>query len=165
MVFSYLEKKASIELTANIETNTFDESNLIEIKTDLNMPYLSDKEYETAYGETVINGVHYQYVKRKIENNVMYLLCLPNEDKVALSATKKQIDLQNTLGKDSNTEQKIPLQKHVKQIQTEYIQIMFLYNGVDLANITTTSPSIKNSKLHSLFTALTPELPPEPSVA
>ncbi len=111
-----------------------------------------------------INGIHYQYLKRKIENNVMYLLCLPNEDKVALSATKKQIDLQNIQGKDSNTEQKIPLQIHVKQIQTEYIQNIILYNGVDLANITNTIPSIKSSKLHSLFTALTPEQPPEPSV-
>jgi hypothetical protein len=161
MVFSYLEKKATQELTANIETKTFDENNLVEIKTALNMPYVSDKEYETAYGETVIKGVHYHYVKRKIENNVLYLMCLPNEEKIALAETKNNVEKSNTEAGNNNSKQKSPVQLIKKLSQTEYIQNGFSYDVVDLVNIATTLPNITNSKVYSLYAALTPEQPPE----
>ncbi len=161
MVFSYLEKKASKELNAKIEKFFFDESNLVEIKTELNMPYVSDKEYETAYGETVIKGVHYHYVKRKIENNIMYLMCLPNEDKIALAETKNNIEKNNAETGNTNSKHKSPVQKILKSTQTEYIQNAFSYNVVDLVNIATTLPTITNSKVYSLYAALTPEQPPE----
>jgi hypothetical protein len=161
IVFSYLEKKASQVLTASIETKSFDESNLIEIKTDLNMPYIADKEYETAYGETVIKGVHYQYVKRKIENNVMYLMCLPNEEKIILAETKSNVEKNNAETGNSTSKHKSPVQKILKSIQTEYIQNTFFYDVVDLVNIATTLPKVANSKVYSLYAALTPEQPPE----
>jgi hypothetical protein len=161
MVFSYLEKKASKELTANIETKTFDENNLVELKTELNMPYVSDKEYETAYGETVIKGVHYHYVKRKIENNILYLMCLPNEEKIALAVTKNNVEKNNTEAGNNNSKQKSPVQIIKKLSQTEYIQNSFSYNVVDLVNIATTLPKVTNSKVYSLYTALTPAQPPE----
>ncbi len=161
MVFSYLEKNASKDLTASIEAKDFDENNLIEIKTDLNMPYVSDKEYETAYGETVIKGVQYHFVKRKIENNVLYLMCLPNEEKIALAETKSNIEKSNTELGNNNSKQKSPIQTIKKLSLTEYIQNSFSYNVVDLVNIATTLPYITNAKVYSLFAALTPELPPE----
>ncbi len=161
MVFSYLEKKASKELTANIETKTFDENNLVEIKTDLNMPYVADKEYENAYGETVIKGVHYQYVKRKIENNVLYLMCLPNDEKIVLAEAKNNVEKNNTETSNSNSKHKSPVQKILKSSQTEYIQNTFSYDVVDLVNIATTLPKVTNSKVYSLYALLTPEQPPE----
>ncbi len=161
IVFTYLEKKASKELTANIETKTFDESNLIEIKTNLNMPYVSDKEYETAYGETVIKGVHYHYVKRKIENNVLYLMCLPNEEKIVLAETKSNIEKSSTEAGNNNSKQKSPVQIIKKLSQTEYIQNTFYYDVADLVNIATTLPKVRNSKVYSLYAVLTPEQPPE----
>jgi hypothetical protein len=161
IVFSYLEKKASQALTANIETKSFDESNLIEIKTELNMPYVADKDYENAYGETVIKGVHYQYVKRKIENNVLYLMCLPNEEKIALAETKNNVEKSNTEASNNNSKQKSPVQIIKKSSQTEYIQNSFSYDVDDLVNIATTLPNITNSKVYSLYAALTPEKPPE----
>ena len=161
MVFSYLEKKAGKELTASIETKSFDENNLVEIKTELNMPYVSDKEYETAYGETVIKGVHYHYVKRKIENNVLYLMCLPNEEKIALAETKSNVEKSTTETGNNNSKQKSPVQIIKKLSQTEYIQNSFSYDVVDLVNIATTLPKVTNSKVYSLYAALTLEQPPE----
>jgi hypothetical protein len=162
MVFSYLEKEASQELTASIETKSFDENNLIEIKTDLNMPYVSDKDYENAYGETVINGVYYQYVKRKIENNVLYLMCLPNDAKTVLAETKTTIEKNNAETGNSNSKQKSPVQKILKSTQIEYIQNHHSYQLDGMAIIASSILlNNRNNKLSSLFTPLTPEQPPE----
>jgi glutamate racemase len=162
MVFSYLEKKASQELNATIETKTFDENNLIEIKTDLNMPYVSDKDYENAYGETVIKGVHYQYVKRKIENNVLYLMCLPNDAKTVLVETKTNVEKNNAEAGNNNSKHKSPVQKILKSTQIEYIQNHYSYEVDGRAMITSsTLLNNRNNELHSLFTPLTPEQPPE----
>lgn len=162
MIFSYLEKKASKELTANIETNSFEENNLVEIKMDLNMPYVADKEYENTYGETVIKGVYYQYVKRKIENNVLYLMCLPNEEKIVLAETKSNIEKNNTETGNSNSKHKSPVQKILKSIQTEYVQNHYAYK-LETTLIITISTLLNNrsNKLNSLFSPLTPEQPPE----
>ncbi len=162
MVFSYLEKKAKQELTASIETKNFDESNLIEIKTELNMPYVADKDYENAYGETVIKGVHYQYVKRKIENNVLYLMCLPNEEKIVLAETKNNVEKNNAEAGTSNSKQKNPVQKILKSTQIEYVQNHNLYQLDGMLMITSsTLLNNRNNKLSSLFSPLTPEQPPE----
>jgi glutamate racemase len=155
-----MEKNATQKLTSSIETKNFDEDNLIEIKTELNMPYVSDREYENAYGETVINGVHYQYVKRKIENNVMYLMCLPNNTKTALAETKTNLEKNNA--ETGNAKHKSPIQKILKSTQTEYVQNQYAYQ---LDGILLTVASIllnnRNNRLSSLFTPLTPEQPPQ----
>lgn len=162
MVFSYLEKKVSKELAANIETKTFDENNLVEIKTALNMPYVSDKEYETAYGETAIKGVHYQYVKRKIENNVLYLMCLPNEAKTVLEETKTNIEKNNAEAGNTNSKHKSPVQKILKSAQTEYVQnhYSFQLDFIEIKNLSSVLNN-RNTKLSSLFISLTPAKPPE----
>lgn len=162
MVFSYLEKKAFKDLTVNIETKNFDENNLVEIKIALNMPYVSDKEYETAYGETVLKGVHYQYVKRKIENNILYLMCLPNEAKIVLAETKTNIEKNNAEAGNTNSKHKSPFQKILKSTQTEYVQNHYLYQ-LDFIEIKNSSCVLnnRNTKLSSLFTSLTPSQPPE----
>jgi hypothetical protein len=161
-VFSYLEEEASQELATSIDAKSFDENNLIEIKTDLNMPYVSDKEYENAYGETVIKGVHYQYVKRKIENNVLYLMCLPNNEKTILAETKNTIEKNNVETGNSNSKQKNPVQKLLKSIQIEYIQNNNFYKLNEVVLITSsTLLSNRNNALSSLYKAPTPEQPPE----
>jgi glutamate racemase len=162
MVFSYLEKEASQELAVSIETKNFDESNLIEIKTDLNMPYVSDKDYENAYGETVIKGVHYQYVKRKIENNVLYLMCLPNDAKTVLAETKTNVEKNNTEAGNANSKHKSPAQKILKSTQIEYVQNHYSYQLDGMVMIaSSTLLSNRNNRLSSLFSPLTPEQPPE----
>jgi hypothetical protein len=126
------------------------------------MPYISDKDYENAYGETVIKGVHYQYVKRKIENNVLYLLCLPNDTKIVLAETKKNVEKNNAEAGNNNSKHKSPVQKILKPIQIEYIQNHYSYK-VDGITMTTSSNLLnnRNNKLRSLFTPLTLEQPPE----
>lgn len=161
MVFSYLEKKATKELDLQIDKNNFDETTLVEIKIPLNMPYFSDKEYEVAYGETEINGRLYQYVKRKVSNNTLYLLCLPNNEKTSIIASRNSLEKNSNDIDNNKLNKKSPLQHTKKLAQTDYIQNTFLYETIDLINMATSLAFLKNSTACNLCTVLTPEQPPE----
>ncbi len=162
-VFSILEKNATVILDKKIEGNNFNEANLVEIKIPLNMPYYSDKEYEAVTGEIEINGKHLQYVKRKVSGNALYLMCLANEYKTNLEASKLGIEKNNFDAEKNKSNQKNPLQSIIKSVQTEYLKSEFNTSIFDLAKIQITLPKIFNSKVGNLFTPLTPAQPPEPS--
>ena len=71
---AYLEKQ--------VDQNKYNEDELITIKTKLNLPYyISSDQYERAYGSINIDGTNYQYVKRRVHNDTLELLCLPNRQK------------------------------------------------------------------------------------
>ena len=105
-----LEQKASISLQHQLDLDQYDPANLVEIKVAVNLPYLSNwTDFEKYQGETEINGVHYKYVKRRLVNDTLVLLCVRNETKNQLRSAQsdyfKQVnDLQaskkSTNGKD-----------------------------------------------------------------
>ena len=105
VLMNYMEQKASTQLQVKLDRNQYDESTLLEIRVPLNMPYIGDwQEFESFEGETVVNGVHYQYVKRKVERGELVLLCIPNEQKTKLQDAKHNYfkivnDLQQPTGK------------------------------------------------------------------
>ena len=68
------QEKFSIQLDKQI----YDESNLVEIRMPLSMPYYQNTEYIRTDGRINIKGVEYSYVKRKIENGYLVLKCIPN---------------------------------------------------------------------------------------
>lgn len=161
VVFSFKEKKATDHVQALIDANSFSEDNLVEVKIPLNMPYYSDKGYETAYGETVIDGRHYNYVKRKVEGNTLYLLCLPNTEKTKLLVAKSAIEKSN-----NNTGNETPQQKNQQSSVIKLLQAEFLTNNDQLQTCNSITlinslPAIQNSSANNLFNPLTPAQPPE----
>ena len=110
LVSHYLEEQANAKLEAQLDNNNYDESQLIEIKVPLNLPYQPDwKEFERYDGDVEIDGIHYKYVKRKVFNGELILLCLPNKTKMNLqNASNDFFRLVNDLqhpgqGKDPNS--------------------------------------------------------------
>ncbi|RYZ33092.1 MAG: hypothetical protein EOP49_36440, partial [Sphingobacteriales bacterium] len=82
IVTSLLADKADEKLVARLDREDYDESQLIEVKVALNMPYQNEQsEFERHYGEMEIDGKYYTYVKRKVENGYLILKCIPNGDK------------------------------------------------------------------------------------
>ena len=83
LLSGFMERKADLALESQIDNSDYDESTLMEIRVPLNAPYLSrsSTEFERFDGELELGGVHYKYVKRKIVNGELVLLCLPNENK------------------------------------------------------------------------------------
>ena len=67
------------------DRDNYSEDDLIELKTALNLPYYTTSgDYERVDGEIELDGVLYNYVKRKVSNDTLYVMCLPNETKTKL---------------------------------------------------------------------------------
>ena len=115
LLFQYLEYRSDKKLLANIEEARFSEQSLLEIKIPLHLPYTTDwQDYERYDGEIEINGIHFNYVKRKLSSDTLYLLCLPNEGKTQIHMVKNDFtrkvndipagnDSQNNTVKKANT--------------------------------------------------------------
>jgi len=89
LLFEYFMQRSDKQLIQQLDNNQYNDSELIAIKIALHTPYLSSwSDYERVDGEAEVNGVFYSYVKRKIQNDTLYLLCLPNKNKTQLNAAR-----------------------------------------------------------------------------
>lgn len=87
----FLQRRANVQLEAKLDRNDYREDQLIEIKIPLNLPYqLNWREFERFDGEIDVNGQHFKYVKRKVYNDSLVLLCLPNETRQKLEKAEDE---------------------------------------------------------------------------
>lgn len=110
-VSGWLESSADHSFQAKIDREDYDEASLIQITVPLNAPYLSGTatDFERYDGEIELEGIHYRYVKRKIADGNLVLLCLPNESRRRVQNSRMDFfklvnDLNHsTQGKEKNT--------------------------------------------------------------
>jgi hypothetical protein len=89
--FFYAQERSDRQYEAILNTAHFDESNMITLKVDLNMPYLAENTlFERVDGEITIDGHIYKYVKRRICNGQLVLLCLPDAQKTKLQSARQE---------------------------------------------------------------------------
>ena len=87
--FRYYINQSNQQIAQQADNSRYSDSELTEIKIKLNLPYVTDwSAYERYDGEMELDGKHYNYVKRKVSQDTLYLLCLPNETKTKLSIEK-----------------------------------------------------------------------------
>ncbi|RYF99462.1 MAG: hypothetical protein EOO02_16855 [Chitinophagaceae bacterium] len=73
-------------MAVKIDNNQYSDDDLIEVKVKLNLPYMTSAAgYENLSGEINIHGNHHNYVKRKVSQDTLYLLCLPNNKRNQLN--------------------------------------------------------------------------------
>ena len=85
LLSDYLQHRADTQLESQLDQHQYNEASLIEIRIPLNMPYQNvSSDFERYDGEIEFNGIHYKYVKRKVTNGELVLLCLPNENRMRL---------------------------------------------------------------------------------
>lgn len=158
-IFNVIEEKATTRLENNISAGKYSDDQLVEIKIPLNMPYYTDRDYENVYGETDFDGKHYRYVKRKVSNNTLYLLCLPNEEKTSI------VKVKNEFAKAVND---IPSDKQGSQQKNELVKLLtteFSVTETTVSDNIFSSLSLlfinRNSAVADLFIPLTDAQPPE----
>ena len=96
-VISALQQKADKHIDARLDNNEYDESQLIEIRVALNMPYQERfTEFERHYGQIELDGKSYTYVKRKIDGDVVIFKCIANESREKLKAIDADIAKANS---------------------------------------------------------------------
>ena len=163
LVIHYVQNKADRQLEARIDLNEYDESQLIEMRVPLNMPYQNNSsEFERHYGEIRIDGKYYTYVKRKIEDGILILKCLPNTQKEILKNTDN-ILFQANNGIDQEQNGKAPVSPFVKVIKcflSDYDNSFANFNLNNLQQSSIYCLQTKTSFLNSGFVSPS-EQPPD----
>jgi hypothetical protein len=97
MVINLIQQKADTKLEARLDNSEYEESQLIEIRVAMNMPYQQRyTDFERHYGEIEIEGKSYTYVKRKIEGDVLILKCIANQSKQGAKIIKNDLAKANS---------------------------------------------------------------------
>lgn len=82
IVTGIMSDHADQRLEAQLDNERYEDSQLIEVRIPLNVPYqVSQADFERHYGEVEVDGIIYTYVKSKVEMNELVLKCIPNESK------------------------------------------------------------------------------------
>lgn len=85
LFISYLQNKADVTLTARLDDGRYNSKDLFIVKVPINLPYQTNwKEFERVDGEINYNGKVFKYVKRKLFNDTMILVCIQNGAKEKL---------------------------------------------------------------------------------
>lgn len=125
LLSTWLEQHATQAIEEKLDKHQYAESDLIEFRIPLELPYqMNWKDFERYNGEVEINGIHYKYVKRKVEAGNLVVLCIPNDTKSKLRTSRDDFfKLVNDLQQAPRGKQGEPVhQHHFKGLSTEYWQ-------------------------------------------
>jgi hypothetical protein len=159
VLFDYFISQTNEHTVQKLDNGNFNESELIEISIPLNLPYYTSwNEYERYDGEIELNKVHYNFVKRKVVNDTLFLLCLPNQIKTELYKAKNEFAAKES-GNTSSSQKKGYESFGKKNIETENNYQDFQYNVSAITSDTPTENPFA-SRLISCFISF-PAKPPE----
>ena len=103
MFTAYMEGRVNNDLEARLDDNSYDESELISIKVPaIHLGYYTNSsQFERVDGQMEIGGIEYKYVKRRLFNDSLELMCIPNHAIMSLQTAKDEFfrlvnDLQRT---------------------------------------------------------------------
>jgi hypothetical protein len=76
----FMQGRANLQLQSQLDLRHYDESQLISLRLPATrLAYYNNSAFfERVDGQIEINGVPYQYVKRRIYNDSIEYLCIPN---------------------------------------------------------------------------------------
>lgn len=109
MVIAYMQSGGDTALEKKLDRQQYNDNELLSIKTKLNLPYYtSSHDFERSYGSINIAGVVYEYVKQRVYNDTLELLCLPNATKTKLQNVKNELTKSSADGQASLPQKKAP---------------------------------------------------------
>ena len=125
-----MQHKTNLNLEALLDNNSYDESQLIELKIPVHLPYQNNwSAFERYNGEIELNGTMYKYVKRKLSNDTLYLMCIPNTKKMHLETAKNDFfKISNDLSQNNNSKSSDNSLSVFKNLQIVYNDSFFDLN-------------------------------------
>ncbi len=162
-IFTYAQHTNNLNLEEIFDKELYDDAHLVELKIAMNLPYQTNRPvYERVDGEIKVEGILYKYVKRKVANDTLYLLCLPNTKKMHLETAK------NDFFKNWNDPDKNNASKNAENGYSILKQLQDILNESSLT-VQIAPPSLDQDKnwfpqnFGSLLTSLnlSPEQPPD----
>ncbi len=87
-----MEQHADKTLIASLDENNYSESDLLSIKVPaVHLSYyVNSKDFERVDGKVEIEGVQYNYVKRRLFNDSLELLCIPNKKATQFKTAREE---------------------------------------------------------------------------
>ena len=165
-VSNYFDQKATAHFVSLIEENNYNESELISIKTPINLPYYANNpKFERVDGEMVIKGVVYQYVQRRVYNDSLEILVLPNQDRLHIKNAREDFyKLAQELDQSGASKKSIPIGKAAaKLLSFDYIGLDAQWSFNNIIITTTKVSSDFVSRLTSNY--LSVQGPPPKNIA
>ncbi len=105
----FMQQKANVQLEAMLDEQPIEDSELFELKIPLHLPYQTNRPtYERYDGEVKRNGIIYKYVKRRITNDTLYLMCIKNIKKMEYENLKTDFYKNTNDLSSKNNSQKSP---------------------------------------------------------
>src|ERR1700733_8110979 len=82
----FMQDRANLQLQSQLDLRHYDESQLVSFKMPAtSLAYYNNSAiFERVDGQIEINGIPYQYVKRRIYNDSIEFLCIPNQTALKL---------------------------------------------------------------------------------
>jgi len=163
LYYDYLQHKTNVNLETAFDSNSYDESQLIELKIPVHLPYQTSwTSYQRYDGEITLNGTSYKYVKRKLCNDTLYLKCIPNTKKMRLETAKNDFfKNSNDLGQNDQSKKSNNSKSVNKNLQTVYDDASFGINILSpfMLNQKTWLPANADNAISSPH--ITPGQPPD----
>ncbi len=166
LVVNYLQQQSDTHLEALLDDNQYDDSRLIELKIPTHVPYQTSwASYERYDGEVEVNGVLYKYVKRKVSNDTLYLMCIPNTKKMNLEAARNDFFKNTNDLAQNNPDKQGSKSVSFKNGMSEYDPYSFAFN-VNQFNKAADNLYL-TFHVNSLLTSphISPEQPPDTPLA
>ena len=98
-----MEERANAKLESSLDKEEYDDAQLIAIKIPVTHVayYNTSTKFERVDGQVEVKGVQYKFVKRRIYNDSVEMLCIPNQTAMGLQSAKDEFfklvnDLQHT---------------------------------------------------------------------
>jgi hypothetical protein len=92
LLYKYMAGHSDVRLEAKLDNRSYADADLILIKQAHNLPYFTDsKEFQRIDGEVNIDGVLYKYVKYRIYNGFVEMLCIPHHQKMQLAQQQNKM--------------------------------------------------------------------------
>ena len=154
LLLQYWEARENTKMEVKLDQQQYDEKDLVEVKIPIHLPYHSNwNDFEKYDGEIDIDGVHYKYVKRKIFNDSLVLLCIPDKIKTKINTARDEFfslvnDLQKDTGNAKSSHPSVSFQfsagDYIGQ-QAEDWAIAAISNVVSYCTVTGASPLLSIS--------------------
>jgi hypothetical protein len=158
LIFNFVQKANEAQLHLQLDNDWYNEAELVSIKTPLNLPYyLNSVEFEKISGSIEIEGVEYEYVKRRVYNDSLELLCLPDKRQEKLKNaevdfTKMTAEVPGSSNTKKNAASKIML--------PEYCDVTPQY-GISISGVVTNKYYSFNTTLSVRNFSTKQDKPPE----
>ena len=89
---AHIENESIARLEAQLDNNNYDDAQLISIKVPIThlAYYNSSAIFERADGQIQSGGITYKYVKRRLYNDSLEVLCIPDNAAMQLNTAKNE---------------------------------------------------------------------------